>query len=121
MIAGCSSSTPAAAPVSPSSSFVAPLPTPPYQLREDRDGWATVYVVDQLSDDELSRVFRDARSRIMDQGTEGGWFVSVNCGSYDGPRLANGKFAIDALGAAQTGLDGPGRVGFEPLPNRQPC
>lgn len=121
MIAGCSSSTPAAVPVSPSSSFVAPLPTPPYQLREDRDGYATVYVIDQLSDDELSRVFRDARSRLIEHGAQGGWFVSVNCGSYEGPRLGDGKFAVDRLGAAQTGLAGPGRLEFEPLPGREPC
>ena len=105
----------------PPSSFVAPLPTPPYQLREDRDGWATVYVVDDLSDDELSRVFQDARKRIVGQGGTGGWHVSINCGSYEGPRLGNGVFAVDALGAARTGLDGPGRVKFEALPNREPC
>lgn len=121
MIAGCGTSAGPAPVAGPSSSYVAPLPTPPYQLREDRDGWATVYVVDQLSDDELSRVFRDARLRIIDGDAEGGWFVSVNCGSYDGPRLGNGKFAIDDLGAAQTGLAAPGRVEFEALPNRQPC
>lgn len=105
----------------PSSSFVAPLPAPVYQLREDRDEWATAYVIDQLTDDELSRVFMDARKRIIEQGAEGGWHISINCGSYDGPRLGNGMFALDALGAAKTGLDGPGRVEFEPLPNRQPC
>lgn len=122
MIAGCSTEDePAAAPVSPSSSFEAPLPTPPYQLREDRDEWATAYVVDDLSDDELSRVFQDARKRIVGQGGTGGWHVSINCGSYEGPRLGNGVFAVDALGAARTGLDGPGRVKFEALPNREPC
>lgn len=122
VIAGCSTgSAPAAEPAPTSSTFVQALPTPPYQLREDRDGWATAYVVDQLSDDELSRVFRDARSRIIEQGAEGGWRVSINCRSYDGPRLGNGKFAIDSLGAAQTGLAAPGRAEFEALPNRQPC
>lgn len=122
MIAGCSTEDePAASPTSPSSTFEAPLPTPPYQLREDRDEWATAYVIDDLSDDELSRVFRDARARIIDQGGVGGWHVSINCGSYEGPRLGNGVFAVDALGAARTGLDGPGRVKFEALPNREPC
>lgn len=122
VIAGCgtSASEPAAV-AGPSSSYLAPLPTPPYQLREDRDGWATAYVIDQLSDDELSRVFQDARKRIVDGGAEGGWHVSVNCGSYDGARLGNGKFAIDQLGAAQTGLAAAGRAEFEALPNRQPC
>lgn len=121
VITGCSTDSEPAAVAGPSSSFVAPLPTPPYQLREDRDGWATAYVIDELTDDELSRVFQDARKRIVEQGAEGGWFVSVNCGSYEGPRLGNGKFAVDALGAAQTGLAAPGRADFEPLPDRQPC
>lgn len=121
MLVSCSGSEDRGDPPSePTTVTTNPYPTPPYQLRQDRNGWVTAYVIDQFSDDELSRVFYDVLGRLKQQGVEGGWRVSINCGSYEGPRLGNGKFAVDQLGAAQVGFTRPDAE-FETLPNRAEC
>lgn len=120
VVAGCSSSSEPAPAPEPTTTAIADFPTPPYQLQEDREGYATAYVVDQYSDDELSRVFFDINDRFKQLGKTGGWFVSINCKGFDGQRLANGKLAYDSLGIAQTGMSSLFPE-FEVLPSRQDC
>lgn len=120
MLVGCSSSSSAPAATPESATSVESYPTPPYQLREDRQGYATAYVVDDLTDDELSRVLFDINDRFKTLDKTGGWFIQINCKSFDGPRQANGKLAYDNLGVAQTGMTGLFPE-FDALPQRQEC
>ncbi|SFA38200.1 hypothetical protein SAMN05444374_10187 [Rhodococcoides kroppenstedtii] len=124
VLAGCGSA--ATEPTAPTTTTrpaatTNPYPLPAYDYVETRDGYISAFVNKQLTDDELSRIFYNLKSWYTTQDKEGGWFVQINCGTPDGPRLANGKFALDNLGAAQTGLAGAGAGEFAPLDTRQPC
>jgi len=94
-----------------------------YWLRVDREGYLTMNVKENYTDEQLEKAFLEVR-RIYSNTEEGGWHVQINCGdsqsAQGGPRQANGKFALDNLGAARTGL-GVGEYEFDPLPNRAPC
>ncbi|WP_247595935.1 MULTISPECIES: hypothetical protein [unclassified Rhodococcus (in: high G+C Gram-positive bacteria)] len=79
-----------------------------YWQRVDRDGYITLNVWGSYTAAQLEAAFRDVRDRYTSIKESGGWFVSIDCGkgmnAEGGGRLANGKFALDSLGAAQTGL-----------------
>lgn len=94
-----------------------------YWLREDREGYLTMVVDENYTDAQLEDAFLEVR-RMYGNTSEGGWHVQINCGdsqqSEGGARQANGKFALDGLGAARTGLD-IGDYEFETLPSRTPC
>lgn len=79
---------------------------PAYRIVSDQDR-KVVVEVDKA--ESLRAVFDDVRSKYKG---EGGYFVSLNCSSGGTAaadnRLANGKFANGALGAAQTGLKAGG-------------
>lgn len=94
-----------------------------YWLRENNDGYITMIVAENYTDDQLEAAFLEVRDRYRNTD-DGGWHVQIDCGdsqrSEGGPRQANGKFALDNLGAAQTGLD-VGDYEFRPLPSRTPC
>ncbi|WP_371053691.1 hypothetical protein [Rhodococcus gordoniae] len=97
--------------------------TAEYWLREDREGYLTMVVDESYTDDQLEDAFLEVR-RMYGNTSDGGWHVQINCGdsqqSEGGARQANGKFALDGLGAARTGL-GVGDYEFEPLPSRTSC
>ncbi len=97
--------------------------TAEYWLREDREGYLTMVVDENYTDAQLEDAFLEVR-RMYGNTSEGGWHVQINCGdsqqSEGGARQANGKFALDGLGAARTGLD-VGDYEFESLPSRTPC
>ncbi|MGX6513295.1 hypothetical protein [Rhodococcus sp. SJ-2] len=94
-----------------------------YWLRENREGYLTMVVDADYTDEQLEDAFLEVR-RMYSNTSEGGWHVQVDCGdgqmSEGGARQANGKFAIDNLGAARTGLD-VGDYEFKPLNGRRPC
>lgn len=79
---------------------------PQYRVVSDTDG---KIVVEVDGANQLRAVFDDVRSGHK---AEGGYFVSINCssGATAGAdnRLANGKFAVGALGSAKTGLPAGG-------------
>lgn len=79
-----------------------------YWQRVDRDGYITLNVWGSYTASQLEAAFMDVRKRYISIKESGGWFVSIDCGkgmnAEGGGRLANGKFALDSLGAAQTGL-----------------
>jgi len=95
-----------------------------FWVRVDREGYLTINVHGTYTDEELESAFLEVRRMYTSTKKTGGWHVVVDCGNgqqaTNGARQANGKFALDSLGAAQTGLE-VGRYEFEPLPNRAPC
>jgi hypothetical protein len=75
---------------------------PSYRVVKDGNRQITVEVDSAKA---LRAVFDDVRKKYTE---DGGYFVSINCStgatkSADN-RLANGRFAVGSLGAAQTGL-----------------
>lgn len=84
--------------------------TPVIDWTSQRDGYAIdVRIVANYAADQLPIVLET----IQDRTTEiGGYFVQIRCDSTD-VVLANGKFAVGPLGAAQTGLS-VGEREFEP-------
>lgn len=62
--------------------------------------------VDEVPSVEQARMLLDGLQEVFT--TDGGYFVQINCSTGGTPtsdnRLANGKFAIGAIGAARTGL-----------------
>lgn len=95
-----------------------------YWQRVDRDGYITLNVWGSYTPAQLEATFMDVRARYTSTREEGGWFVSIDCGrgmdAEGGGRIANGKFALDALGSAQTGLR-PGGSDFEMLASPAAC
>lgn len=94
--------TPASAPV-----------TPAYTVVSDEQDLVRVAVDALPAGDGLRTIFDAVRAT---KKQDGGYFVQINCstGGTDQAdnRLANGRFAVGALGAAQTGLK-PGAAEFE--------
>jgi len=94
-----------------------------YWLREEREGYLVMIVAQDYTDQQLRNAFQEVR-RLYKSSDVGGWHVQVDCGDSQkaegGARQANGKFALDSLGAARTGLT-VGGYEFEPLPNRASC
>ena len=115
--------TPTTRPTPRATTTTATVETAEYWLRENREGYLTMVVAEHYTDEQLEDAFLEVRDRYSNIEA-GGWHVQVDCGdsqqSEGGARQANGKFAIDNLGAARTGLD-VGDYEFEPLPNRTPC
>jgi hypothetical protein len=95
-----------------------------YWQRVDRDGYITLNVWGSYTPEQLEAAFMDVRARYTSIREEGGWFVSIDCGqgmdAEGGGRIANGKFALDALGAAQTGLR-PGEFEFQMVASPAAC
>lgn len=134
VLAGCSpnsdDSTSVATESSTSASQVTTATTTPaiaapqYWLRENRDADLTVNVNGTYSDAQLQATFQEVRRTYSADKRGGAWFVQIDCGNgndaNDGARQGNGKFALDKLGAARTGLPIGGQQ-FEALPNRAPC
>lgn len=123
-------STPRASP--PTTSAPAPSPAVStadgvmraFWLRVDREGYLTINVNGTYTDTELESAFLEVRRTYTTTKKTGGWHVLIDCGdgqqAVGGARQANGKFALDSLGAARTGL-AVGQYEFEPLPNRKAC
>lgn len=93
--------------------------TPEYRVVERPGASGPAYLTVQVKDDEnLRAVFDAVRDKFDDD--DRGVFVSIDCATGGtesfGNRLANGKYANGALGAAQTGLD-EGAVEFEEQPD----
>lgn len=97
--------------------------TAEYWLRVDREGYLTMNVNDTYTDQQLRDAFLEVQQRY-EKTEEGGWHVWINCGDSQtaegGAQQAYGKFALDNLGAARTGLE-VGGYEFEPRSNRPPC
>lgn len=95
-----------------------------FWLRVDREGYLTINVNGTYTDQELESAFLEVRRTYTSTKKTGGWHVFIDCGdgqqAVGGARQANGKFALDSLGAARTGL-AVGQYEFEPLPNRNAC
>lgn len=95
-----------------------------FWLRVDREGYLTINVNGTYTDQELESAFLEVRRTYTTTKKTGGWHVFIDCGdgqrAVGGARQANGKFALDSLGAARTGL-AVGQYEFEPLPNRKAC
>lgn len=89
---------------------------PPYEVVREADDQV---IVEVESTEGLADVFEAV---IADIDEEGGWYVTINCstGGTDTSdnRLANGRYAVGNLGAAQTGLD-DGETAFETVPDRE--
>lgn len=101
-----------------------PAPThPDFWTRKDRDGYLTMIVDGTYTDAQLEAAFLNVRDRYS-AFAAGGWFVQIDCGvgnqAVGGARQARGKFALDGLGTAQTGLPA-GDYEFTPVPDRAPC
>lgn len=95
-----------------------------FWVRIDREGYLTINVNGTYTDTELESAFLEVRRTYTTTKKTGGWHVFIDCGdgqhAVGGARQANGKFALDSLGAARTGL-AVGQYEFEPLPNRKAC
>lgn len=95
-----------------------------FWLRVDREGYLTINVNGTYTDQELESAFLEVRRIYTSTKKTGGWHVFVDCGNgqqaVGGARQANGKFALDSLGAARTGL-AVGQYEFKPLPDRKAC
>lgn len=79
---------------------------PMYVVRQDRDEYLTVLVARLPSQAQLENVLAEVKS---DYGKDdGGYHVAFDCSPDMSPaaasRIANGKFAVGAIGAARTGL-----------------
>lgn len=98
----------------PSPTYVAPIATPDaetpeFWMRIDRKGppgYLTVVVPTTPSTEGFDAIVEDVQALRKRDG--GGWFVNIDCGhgmdATGGTRVATAKFALDNLGAAQTGL-----------------
>lgn len=123
------STTTAVTSVTTSARATSAIATPPepataeYWLRENREGYLTMIVASDYTDEQLEDAFLEVR-RMYGNTSDGGWHVQVDCGDSQmaegGARQANGRFALDNLGAAQTGLS-VGGYEFQTLPSRTSC
>ncbi|MFC9555591.1 DUF2510 domain-containing protein [Rhodococcus sp. NPDC056960] len=95
-----------------------------FWLRVDREGYLTINVNGTYTDAQLESAFLEVRRMYTTTKKGGGWHVFIDCGegmqATGGARQANGKFALDSLGAARTGLS-VGQYEFEPLDDRRAC
>lgn len=87
-----------------------------FAIVEEANRHIVVEVTAMPGNDGLRRVFDAVRAKDR---PDGGYFVSINCSTGGTEmvdnRLANGKFAVGRLGAAQTGLP-EGGTEFKLLP-----
>lgn len=85
-----------------------PVREVPYTITS-QDNNSVDVTVDAIDKPALQYVFDQVQSKIAREEDGGGWFVTFNCSTGGGTgfdnRIANGKFALDKLGRAQTGLD----------------
>ncbi|MBF6189406.1 hypothetical protein [Nocardia farcinica] len=110
---GESSSSPSSATATAASAANAAPPT--YQLSEDRGVLTALVRTDDTA--ELRSVFDEIADDVLANRPDGGYHVRLDCAIGHDPtkaanRLANGRIAVGALGAAQTGLK-PGQRTIE--------
>ncbi|MBJ7479224.1 hypothetical protein [Rhodococcus sp. (in: high G+C Gram-positive bacteria)] len=90
----------------------------PYTITKQDRNYIDV-TVDAVDKPALQYVFDKIQSKIAGEEDGGGWFISFNCSTGGGEgydnRIANGKFALDKFGQAQTGLKS-GEIELKILP-----
>ncbi|GAA2457024.1 hypothetical protein [Streptomyces macrosporus] len=93
-----------------------PAKVPPYEIvQQDDSGNQREIVVEVDSTKGLKTIFEDVAKDLTE---EAGYFITINCASGGSDaadnRLANGRKAVGAMGAAATGMD-EGATEYEPV------